>query len=148
MTRRSQTKARSFLAIAVCAALLVSEEAAACSCSGLSVEREFQVSELVFEAVVIRGNEEQADQDPEFEVQKVWKGSPPGRMTVPSDKSNCAVFVQTGERRLLFLERVAGQFTIHLCMRHPLVGSEQYREAVAWLSQRAGGADGGARARP
>ena len=140
MTRPQITTA-SFFVVASCASLVVSNEATACECSGISIEREFRASELVFEGVVTRGNEQ--SRDAVFEVLKVWKGHAPRRLTVPMALGDCTVVVRTGERRLAFLDRAEGQLMIHLCTRHPLAASKPYREAIAWLSKNAAAQDGG-----
>jgi hypothetical protein len=135
-SRFSWTWARGpLLATAVAAGLFSAGPASACECSRISVEEEFEFSELVFEGVVTKGNEE-LDQDPEFEVLKVWKGNPPKRVTVGTYVTSCASIVRKGDRRLVFLQRDRGanKLMIDLCSRKPLVGSKDYREAVAWLS--------------
>jgi hypothetical protein len=118
------------------AALGLSRDAAACDCAPVSVEHEFQTSPLVFEGVVTRGNEG-PQSTAEFEVLKVWKGHPSKRLTVRMTLGDCTAVVRTGERRLVFVERVEGQPMIQLCGRHPLVGSKEYREAIAWISKAA-----------
>jgi len=139
---RLQTRTGSFFAIACCASLVASNEANACECSVLSVEHDVQESELVFEGVVTRGNEG-PKASAEFEVLKVWKGHAPSRLTVPMTLGDCAVVVRTGERRLIFVNQVEDRLRIHFCASHPLVGSKQYREALAWLSKYAAAQDGG-----
>ena len=139
---RLQTTTGSFLVIGCCLSLVVSNEATACDCSVLSVERELQVSGLVFEGVVTRGNEGR-ETNAEFEVLKVWKGHASKRLTVPMTLGDCSVVVRTGERRLFFVDQVEDKLRIRFCAPHPLVGSKQYREAMAWLSKNAAAQDGG-----
>jgi hypothetical protein len=139
---RLQSRTGSFLVIACCASLVVSSEATACDCSVPSVEGEFQTSQLVFEGVVARGNEGR-ETSAEFEVQKVWKGHAPTRLTVQMTLGDCSVVLRTGERRLVFVTGVEGQSRIHFCARHPLVGSKQYRESIAWFSKNAAAQDAG-----
>jgi hypothetical protein len=139
---RLESRTGSFLVVAFCASLVVSKEATACDCSVLSVEHELQASGLVFEGVVTRGNEGR-ETNAEFEVLKVWKGHASKRLTVPMTLGDCSVVVRTGERRLFFVDQVENQSRIRFCAPHPLVGSKQYREAIAWLSKNAAVQDGG-----
>ncbi|HET6983557.1 MAG TPA: hypothetical protein VFI53_15545 [Myxococcaceae bacterium] len=143
---RLQTRTGSFLVIACCASLVASNEATACECSVLSVEHDVQASGLVFEGVVTRGNEGRQT-NAEFEVLKVWKGHATNRLTVPMTLGDCSVVVKTGERRLFFVDQVKDQLRIRFCASHPLVGSKQYREAMAWLSKNAAAQDAGTAAR-
>lgn len=118
-------------ATAILALCLLTREVLACECATAPIDHEFATADAVFEGEVLSSGVEIV-----VRVTRDWKGKSSSTVRLRNMLSNCAVDFKPGERRLFFPKRWRdGRDWVDLtmCDRHPLLGSEEYREARARL---------------